>query len=190
VKPSLNYKNWLRRVTPKVSQEVRRVELAYIAGFLDGDGCIMLQLVPRKGYILGYQIRASIVFYQKLQYRSFLEEIKERLIYGYIRERKDSMVEYTIVGLEPVESALTLLYPYLKLKKKQAQLALEIIGRISKKVRASNKEKIDAKLLMELSSEVDKFALLNYSKRRTNTSEKVKEFLESHNLLNPVETDP
>ena len=41
---------------------MRRVELAYIAGFLDGDGCIMLQLVPRKGYVLGYQIRASIVF--------------------------------------------------------------------------------------------------------------------------------
>ena len=31
---------------------------------------------------------------------------------------------------------------------------------------------------------------LNYSKKRTNTSEKVREFLKSHKLLNPVETDP
>jgi hypothetical protein len=47
-------------------------ELAYIAGFLDGDGCIMLQLIWRHDYKLGYQIRASIVFYQKTQYKNFL----------------------------------------------------------------------------------------------------------------------
>ncbi len=35
---------------------------AYIAGFLDGDGSIMAQLVFRKDYRLGYQIRVSIVF--------------------------------------------------------------------------------------------------------------------------------
>jgi len=169
---------------------VKKEELAYIAGFLDGDGCIMLQLVSRKDYLLGYQIRASIVFYQKLQYRSFLEEIKEKLIYGYIRERNDDMVEYTVVGFEPVKKILTLLYPYLKLKKKQAQLALEIIRKIPGEVKLPNKIKIGAKLLMELSCEVDKFAFLNYSKRRTNTSKQVKEFLESHDLLNPVETDP
>ena len=38
--------------------------------------------------------------------------------------------------------------------------------------------KIGAKLLMELACQVDKFASLNYSKRRTNTSRQVKEFLE------------
>jgi len=169
---------------------VTKEELAYIAGFLDGDGCIMLQLVSRKDYIFGYQIRASIVFYQKQQYKSFLEEIKEKLIYGYIRERNDDMVEYTIVGFNPVEKILILLSPYLRLKKKQAQLALEIIRKIPEESKMLNRVKMSAKLLMELSLEVDKFALLNYSKRRTNTSRQVKEFLVSHNFLNPVETDP
>lgn len=169
---------------------MKKEELAYIAGFLDGDGCIMLQLIYRKDYILGYQIRASIVFYQKRQYRYFLEEIKEKLIYGYIRERNDNMVEYTIVGFEPVSKVLKLLFPYLKLKKKQAQLALEIIDKIPKQAKTSNKVKIGARLLMELSFEVDKFASLNYSKKRTNTSKQVKEFLELHYFLNPVETDP
>ena len=42
---------------------------AYIAGFLDGDGCVMFQLVKRKGYIFGFQIRASVVFYQKAEMR-------------------------------------------------------------------------------------------------------------------------
>ena len=168
----------------------KQTSLAYIAGFLDGDGCIMLQLVSRKDYILGYQIRASIVFYQKQKYRSFLEEIKEKLKYGYIRERNDGIVEYTIVGFEPVKKILTLLYPYLKLKKQQAKLALEVIEKIPKEVRLPKRTKLSAELLMELSYEVDKFASLNYSKRRTNTSAQVKEFLISHNLLNPVETDP
>ena len=39
-------------------------EKSYIAGFLDGDGSIMAQLVKRKGYKLGFQVRTSIVFYQ------------------------------------------------------------------------------------------------------------------------------
>jgi len=39
--------------------------LAYIAGFLDGDGSIFFQLVKRKGYIYGYQVRCSVAFYQK-----------------------------------------------------------------------------------------------------------------------------
>lgn len=169
---------------------MKKQELAYIAGFLDGDGCIMLQLIPRKDYLLGYQIRASIVFYQKQQYRSFLEEIKEKLVYGYIRQRNDEIVEYTIVGLEPVRNVLALLIPYLKLKKKQAKLALEIIDKIPKEAKLSNRIKVSAKLLLDLSYEVDKFAFLNYSKRRINTSRQVKEFLDSHHLLNPVETDP
>jgi intein-encoded DNA endonuclease-like protein len=50
---------------------LKKEELAYIAGFLDGDGCIMLQLINRKDYKLGYQIRASIVFYQKTEKREF-----------------------------------------------------------------------------------------------------------------------
>ena len=49
---------------------------------------------------------------------------------------------------------------------------------------------MEPKLLLTLSKEVDKFADLNYSKRRVNTSKKVKEFLMSRELLDPVETDP
>ena len=152
-------------------------ELAYIAGFLDGDGCIMLQLVYRHDYVLGYQIRASIVFYQKTQYRSFLEWIKQKLVDGYIRERNDGMSEYTIVGIGPVGRVVKLLYPYLRLKNKQAKLVLEVLSKMP-----GSGRKIKPELLFLLAKEVDKFADLNYSKRRTNTSTKVKDFFESHNI--------
>ena len=38
---------------------------SYLAGFIDGDGCIMAQIVPRKDYLYKYEIRVSIVLYQK-----------------------------------------------------------------------------------------------------------------------------
>lgn len=172
---------------PRVSQKsmVTKEELAYIAGFLDGDGCVNLQLAPRKGYRFGFQIKALIVFYQKTEYRNFLEWLKEKFVYGYIRNRNDGMSEYTIVGVEPVREILKSLYPYLKLKKPQADLALHVLSQMPKA-----RQYVGPKLLFHLSKEVDKFANLNYSKRRIYTSQKVKEFLMSHNLLNPVETDP
>ena len=41
------------------------LKLAYLAGFLDGDGSIIVQLVPRKDYTYKFQVKVSIVFYQK-----------------------------------------------------------------------------------------------------------------------------
>lgn len=159
-------------------------ELAYISGFLDGDGCIMLQLVYRHDYVLGYQIRASIVFYQNSRYQDFLIWLKKKLGHGYIRARKDGVSEYTIVGIEPVQKVLRLLYPYLRLKKKQAKLTLKVLPKMPGRGRD-----MKPKLLLKLSYEVDKFADLNYSKKRTNTSKVVKDFLTSTGLLYPVETE-
>ncbi len=149
--------------------------LAYIAGFLDGDGCIMLQLVYRHDYVLGYQIRASVVFYQKNQYEWFLSWLKKQFNdVGYIRDRKDGMSEYTIVGGKNVKKVLQLLSPYFRLKKKQAEIALKVISPMPGTGRKMTKDK-----LLNLAKDVDLFLELNYSKRRTNTSVKLKEFFES-----------
>ena len=154
-------------------------EKAYIAGFLDGDGCIMAQLVRRKDYIYGFQIRTSIVFYQKQTHREFLSWLKHKLHYGYIRDRNDGMSEYTIVGFKAVGETLQLLAPFLRLKK---TLATKVIKLISK-----HPKKMDAESLIKLSKLVDETASFNYSKKRTNTSESVLNFLKNRNLV-PVET--
>jgi len=158
---------------------VKNSILSYIAGFLDGDGCIMLQLVYRHDYLLGYQIRSSIVFYQKTRYRKYLEWLKSKLKFGYLRNRKDNITEYTIVGHEEVEAILTLLKPYLRLKKEQARLALEIINKLK------GIKRLSPKILLKMSRKVDRFASLNCSKKRTNTAAKVKKFLIAKNLLSP-----
>lgn len=146
-------------------------EKAYIAGFLDGDGSIMAQLVSRKDYKLRYQIRVSIVFYQKSTHHEYLLWLKEQLGNGYVRIRNDGMSEYTIVGLREVESVLTLLYPFLRLKQTLAKMVLVLIKR-----HPEQRKMTDAKLI-SLSKLVDKTAAFNYSKKRTNTSAEVIAFL-------------
>jgi hypothetical protein len=39
--------------------------LSYIAGFLDGDGCVLAQIVRGSTYKYKHTIRVSITFYQK-----------------------------------------------------------------------------------------------------------------------------
>ncbi len=155
-------------------------ELAYIAGFLDGDGCVMAQLVRRKDYIYGYQIRVSVVFYQKQSHQEILYWLKDKLIFGYIRQRNDGMVEYTIVGLKEVDKILQLLYPYLRLKKILAGKVLQLIQ--------THPKKMTAEELIRMSKLVDETAMFTYSKKRTNTGAVIKDFLKDANLF-PVETE-
>ena len=144
-----------------------------------------MQLVHRKDYKFGYQIRASIVFYQKTIHRWFLEWLKGYFKVGYVRDRNDGMTEYTIVGVKDVQKTLEILKPYLKLKKKQAELAISICKKMPK-----IGKRMKVQLLLTLAREVDRFVDLNYSKKRTNTSSVLEAFLKSHKLLDPVETDP
>jgi len=76
--------------------------LAYIAGFLDGDGSVMFQLKPRFDYAYGFQIKVTLAFYQKSSNRSVLEWLYENLKVGAVRDRNDGMSEYDIEGFIPV----------------------------------------------------------------------------------------
>lgn len=164
-------------------RKMKDEEKAYIAGFLDGDGSIMAQLVYRKDYRLGYQIRTSVVFYQKANHQDFLFWLKEQLDYGYIRMRNDGMSEYAIVGFREVEHVLTLLYPFLQLKKDLARDVLRIINS------HTTQRKMTAPKLISLSKLVDKTAEFNYSKKRTNTTATVVSFLSMSGKYVPVETE-
>ena len=155
-------------------------ELAYVAGFLDGDGCVMAQLVRRKDYIYGYQIRASIVFYQKSRNQRILHWLKDRLKFGYVRHRNDGMTEYAIVGLKEVESVLKILLPYLRLKKELAEEVIKLIK--------AHPGRMTPGELVRLSKMVDDTARFNYSKNRTNTSKTIRAYLENTNQI-PVETE-
>ena len=134
-------------------------EIAYIAGFLDGDGSIMLQLKPRRDYVMGFQIKATIAFYQRTDNRSILDWLHSRLKLGRVRNRNDGISQYDIEGLRPVQSVLKLIHPYLILKKQQAEQAMQLI----RQMLVVDKPAI--KQFLDWAKSVEKFQTLNYSKK-------------------------
>ena len=143
--------------------------LAYIAGFLDGDGSIFFQIVPRPDYKQKFQIRTSIAFYQDTTNAKILEWFKEQIGSGYIRHRKTGISDYTIIESKEVKRLLKLLQPYVKLKKKHVELGLDILNKLENK--KSNKD------FLEICKLVDKFKDINYSKKRKITYETVSKSL-------------
>jgi intein-encoded DNA endonuclease-like protein len=156
---------------------------AYIAGFLDGDGSIMFQLVERKDYVYGYQIRASVCFYQDTNHKGGLYKIKEKIGVGYIRDRNDGVSDYTIVGYANVEKILELVEPYVVFKLKHVKEALMLLKLLQENPKPTVKEFLD------LAEKVDSFAALNYSKKKVNNAAKLRDFLISKGLLVPVTTE-
>ncbi len=143
--------------------------LAYIAGFLDGDGSIFFQIVRREDYRRRFQIRSSIAFYQKTSCARILFWLKRQLRAGYIRHRKTGISDYTIVGSKEVKKTLLLLRPHVKLKKKQLELGLQILRRLENCKTNAN--------FLAICNLVDKFKKLNYSKKRKVTHATVSESL-------------
>lgn len=143
--------------------------IAYIAGFLDGDGSIFFQIVPRKDYKQKFQIRSSIAFYQKTEFAGILEWLKSVFGCGYIRHRKTGISDYTIVDSKEVRRILLLLQPHVRLKKKQVELGLEILQKLE--TCSSNAGFLD------ICRMTDRFKELNYSKKRTITCDTVSKSL-------------
>lgn len=56
----------LKRNNQKKSRfrKLKRETLIYLAGFLDGDGSILAQIIYRKDYVNSFGIRLSVNFHQ------------------------------------------------------------------------------------------------------------------------------
>ena len=150
---------------------------AYIAGFLDGNGCLNAHIIRRPDYRLGFQIRVSITFYQSTKRHWFLLQIQKNLPGGSVRIRKDGISEYSIVGPILVQRICEFLLPYLQLKRRQAALIIELTKRLKR-----NQSPEDFLTLCDL---VDQIGDLNDSKKCTRSAI----FVQSEwKKLLPVET--
>lgn len=146
---------------------------AYIAGFLDGDGSLMLQVKTRADTKRGVRFMATICFYQDTRHEKPLYWIRKRLGIGYIARRNDGMTELRINGFEQVRDILISLRPFIRFKAKQAQAMIDACTLLSEKfIRELSKREV--RRLVELTFAVRKE---NYKSRSTLTKEELNRVL-------------
>lgn len=107
---------------------------AYIAGFLDGDGSLMLQVKLRSDTKRGVRFMATICMYQDTRHEKTLYWMKDILGIGYISKRNDGITEYRINGYRNVREILTQLQPFIRSKKKQAKLLIQACTILERKM--------------------------------------------------------
>lgn len=139
-------------------KKISSTQKAYLAGFLDGGGSIYVRLKPNADYRYGFQVAPYIVLFQSKKELGKFERVCSLIDIGYIRERKDGILEYTIGREEAIRSFLKMVGPYLIMKKEQAALMIEILDM---KAKIENKDSF-----LKLMKATDRFRGLNYSKKR------------------------
>jgi len=137
---------------------ISQTKRAYLAGFLDGDGSIYVQLKPNKTYKFGFQVAPYIVLFQSQKDQKNFEQLCLMINLGYMRVRKDGILEYIIGKQENIIKFVNLVEPFVILKKLQIVLLKKIIAAKSK---VENKKDFQA-----LAKLIDTFRELNYSKNR------------------------
>lgn len=151
---------------------------AYIAGFLDGDGSVMLQFKPRKKVSYGFRVKTTICFYQKTRCNKGLVWIKEKLGAGYLYQRPDDITELRIEGHQQVKSVLVKLSPYIVFKREQVKLILKAIEILQKKPLINE--------FLEVCRISDKISNINYATvKKKYTFEFVKKELVKKGLIPP-----
>ena len=127
------------------SQSNKKTAYAYIAGFLDGDGSLMLQIKKRSDTVYGLRTMVTICFYQDTRRKKPLLWIRKIFGVGYISNRKDGMTELRINGFMQVRQILEVLQPYILFKQMQAQILIKAcrllenntLGKLTKKQKES-----------------------------------------------------
>jgi len=150
---------------------------AYIAGYLDGNGCIDGKIIRDKTLKRKWKILLSISFIQNLNRKWFIEQLYNDINMGYILDRSDKNLELIIKSKNQIKDLIKKLQPYLKLKKAQANLMIEIL----------NKNIETDEEFIEVCKMIDKFGYLNESKNIKYTSIIVEKELLKKYL--PVETE-
>ncbi len=139
-------------------RKLSSIQKAYLAGFLDGDGSIYVRLKPNPTYKFGFQVAPYVIFFQSAKDEKNFQKLCSILGLGYMRKRNDGILEYTIGRAEAIAEFLSLVKPYVILKKKQIDLMQKIMC-----MKSLVKNKKDFEALMKL---IDSFRELNYSKKR------------------------
>jgi len=148
-----------------------KISFAYIAGFLDGDGSLMLQIKKRKdGNKSKKRFMATICFYQDSRHEKPLYWIRNILNIGYISRRNDGITELRINGYKQIERIMRNLLPFIKFKKIQAKILLT-------SARLLQKSKLTKQELKRLVDNILKIQSENYTTKRKKSKKELLKIL-------------
>ena len=146
-----------------------KIHLAYIAGFLDGDGSLMLQIKKRKDGLLKRRFMCTICFYQDSRHEKTLYWIQKFLGIGYLSRRNDGMTELRINGHRQVKEILQNLMPFIRFKKDQTRALYKAADLLSQKM----ERLLSKKDLLKLADQMLIIQQNNYITRKKKTREDI-----------------
>ena len=142
-----------------------KINLSYIAGFLDGDGSLMLQIKKRKDCKLKRRFMCTICFYQDSRHEKSLNWIRKILGIGFISRRNDGMTELRINGFKQTKEILEKLMPFIRFKKEQARALYGAASLLNQK----ETRLLDKKDLLKLVNLIMTIQKNNYVTRKKKT---------------------
>ena len=101
------------------------VDHAYLAGLIDGDGCIMATIERHKEKKFGFRVRVEVKITQKES--DLLKLLHSFYGIGIIRKNRTTF-DWIIRDKTHANEILNLIGPYTKAKSKQVEIARQILG--------------------------------------------------------------
>jgi hypothetical protein len=151
-----------------------KIDSAYIAGFLDGDGSLMLQLKSRAKESLPHRLMFTICFYQDSRHKKPLSWIRDKFGIGYLSDRNDGITELRINGYSQVKNILEALLPYIRFKNIQAKAMYEAASMMCEKRYLRKLNAADKRKLLKYILNVQKS---NYITKRKKTEQELSKIL-------------
>ena len=113
----------------KMNTEVRR---AYLAGFIDGDGCIMATIERHSEKRFGFRVRVEVKITQKDS--RLLKNLAREFNMGNVscnrRDTDHATYDWSIRDKEDAKTILDYIRPYSRLKQEQICIALKILEKV------------------------------------------------------------
>jgi hypothetical protein len=192
-------------------KQLTNEELCYLAGFFDGEGSIIAQIKLNKkgGYMFEHQIVVTLQITQHKRFLWFLNELAAMIGDGKAKPRdsstprtgtkkvakgpqnetlrqKSSVADYILGKRNSIRALLIQLLPFLRLKSKQAKLAIKLIEKLEEYNNDKQKSKQEAAdKFIALCVLADRISALNHGKTKTCSTGSVVKTIESMSLAIP-----
>lgn len=140
--------------------KITKSDWAYVAGFFDGDGSLMVQFKNRRNTLTGFRPMITLCFYQDNRHSKPLIWFRKIFGVGYLSKRNDNMTELRVNGYDSCEKILKEFKPFIRFKKRQLNLSLKIISKLKKINRITQED------ILKIAKLADKISKENYLSSR------------------------